>query len=104
MKFAFFRIAGLWLGGALMTSAVSAQSLVDEGARKFEELRLQQLQTVRNESKLAPFTTDGCSANLSSTWEFMADKFPGFEEQFGNNPPWEDCCVIHDKAYWQQHI
>lgn len=87
--------------GPLITPSVLAQSWVDEGAREFEELRLQQLQTVQKQNKIAPFTTDGCSGNLSSTWEILAETFPGFEQQFGNKPPWESCCVTHDKVYWR---
>jgi hypothetical protein len=48
---------------------------------------------------LAPFTTDGCSGGLSSTWSVVADIFPGFAEAHEGLPPWEDCCVAHDRQY-----
>jgi hypothetical protein len=40
---------------------------------------------------LKPFTTDGCSGFMSLTWRWLLRK----------PPPWEGCCLIHDKAYWQ---
>jgi len=51
------------------------------------------------DSSLAPFETDGCSGGLSSTWRVVADLFPDFAEVQGNRPPWEDCCVVHDRVY-----
>ena len=35
-----------------------------------------------------PFTTDGCSGGL---WRLLT----------GRESPWRDCCVAHDRAYWQ---
>ncbi|MGI1663121.1 hypothetical protein ACRDNQ_12830 [Palleronia sp. KMU-117] len=48
---------------------------------------------------LAPFVTDGCSGGLSTTWAVVADIFPGFAEAHEGRPPWEDCCVAHDRLY-----
>lgn len=48
---------------------------------------------------LAPFTTDGCSGGLSSTWKFVANNFPEFAKAHEGQLPWEECCVIHDRAY-----
>jgi hypothetical protein len=50
-------------------------------------------------SPLAPFATDGCSGGLSSTWRVVADLFPDFAEAHDCRPPWEDCCVAHDRRY-----
>jgi len=49
---------GLYLAGLLMTSPLSAQSCVDQGAREFDELRLRQLQTAQAVSEITPFATD----------------------------------------------
>jgi hypothetical protein len=38
-----------------------------------------------------PFTTDGCSGHMSSTWKLL----------FHTETPWESCCVEHDRAYWK---
>ena len=48
-----------------------------------------------------PFTTDGCSGGLSAAWQSSARLFPGFAGTWGDSPPWEDCCVAHDRAYWR---
>jgi len=48
---------------------------------------------------LAPFETDGCSGGLSVSWRVVADLFPDFEETHNDIPPWEYCCVTHDRAY-----
>lgn len=47
----------------------------------------------------APFTTDGCSGGLSTAWDMVAELFPAFAEVHEERPPWEDCCVVHDRAY-----
>lgn len=48
---------------------------------------------------LAPFTTDGCSGGLSIGWNYLAEKLDTFEEIHGDTPPWESCCVEHDRSY-----
>lgn len=34
-----------------------------------------------------PFTTDGCSGHI-------------YRNMFRKDPPWQGCCVEHDKLYW----
>jgi hypothetical protein len=48
---------------------------------------------------LAPFTTDGCSGGLSAGWAFAARHLPPLAAHHGAHPPWEACCVTHDRAY-----
>ncbi len=48
---------------------------------------------------LTPFETDGCSGGLSSSWRLVADTFPKFSALYEAHPPWENCCVTHDRAY-----
>lgn len=48
---------------------------------------------------LAPFKTDGCSGGLSASWTVVADLFPSFAEAHEQRPPWESCCVLHDRHY-----
>lgn len=48
---------------------------------------------------LSEFTTDGCSGGLSLAWEQFSGQFPEFEESHGRLPPWQACCVTHDRAY-----
>lgn len=52
-------------------------------------------------NRLQTFTTDGCSGGLSDSWRFLASRLPGFAETFGNKPPYEACCIEHDRTYWQ---
>lgn len=48
---------------------------------------------------LSPFETDGCSGGMSWSWQVVADLFPDFEVAQGAEPPWEACCVDHDRLY-----
>ena len=52
-------------------------------------------------NRLAEFTSDGCSGGLSLTWLWLAETFPDFKLSYDSEPPWQHCCVNHDKAYWQ---
>ncbi|WP_299356704.1 hypothetical protein [uncultured Shimia sp.] len=56
-------------------------------------------QRQRPESQLNAFTTDGCSGGMSATWDMMARWFPEFDDLHQGTPPWQDCCVTHDRAY-----
>lgn len=47
----------------------------------------------------ASFTTDGCSGGLSSTWQGVATLWPQFARDHQEQPPFESCCVSHDRAY-----
>jgi len=51
------------------------------------------------DSTLAPFTTDGCSGGLSIGWEYLAANVEGVRNYHGTRPPWEACCVTHDRFY-----
>jgi len=55
----------------------------------------------RGEQQLKPFTTDGCSGGLSIGWQYLAKHFSTFALKYGKSPPWEYCCVSHDKIYWK---
>ncbi len=94
----------LCLSGLFLTTAVIAETWLVEGVREFEELRLQQLKTVQSNSSITAFSTDGCSGFQSQNWSIFANTLPGFEKQFGNKPPWESCCVAHDKTYWRGEV
>ncbi|MEQ9693274.1 hypothetical protein [Shimia sp. SDUM112013] len=68
----------------------------------FERLELRnhaKLAEVRKGAELAPFTTDGCSGGMSATWSLVARMFPDFEDIHLETPPWQGCCVTHDRAY-----
>ncbi|MCP4983674.1 MAG: DUF2183 domain-containing protein [Gammaproteobacteria bacterium] len=91
----------LLLAGSITAHTANAQSWTTESLREIEELRLRQLQTVQLTSDIAAFSSDGCSGGQSRSWEFLAQVLPGFEDHFSDKPPWESCCVAHDRKYWR---
>lgn len=90
----------------------AVDSRAEEGGGKFKmgiDALERQLETGRHElltahkkdpqSQLVPFTTDGCSGGLSVGWEYLAGKIEKFQNHHGVRPPWESCCVTHDRPY-----
>jgi glycerophosphoryl diester phosphodiesterase len=51
------------------------------------------------DATLAEFTTDGCSGGLSVGWDYFAQQLGFVRERHGSKPPWENCCVEHDRSY-----
>lgn len=49
--------------------------------------------------RLSAFTTDGCSGGLSKAWQIVSDRFPAFAKAHETTPPWEPCCITHDRSY-----
>lgn len=68
---------------------------------KLEMGRHEQLSAVKINSKslLAKFTTDGCSGGLSVGWQYLSGKVKSFQAVHGTQPPWESCCITHDREY-----
>ncbi|MFV0513845.1 MAG: hypothetical protein ACK5MY_09495 [Jhaorihella sp.] len=84
------------VAAALMLAApASAQDL----GRALELPAHRALMAMRDGAPLAPFETDGCSGGLSHGWEVVADAFPRFAAAHKDAPPWEGCCITHDRAY-----
>ncbi len=50
-------------------------------------------------SQLSDFVSDGCSGGLSIAWQYLAERMKSFEQVLGTEPPWEACCISHDRAY-----
>lgn len=48
---------------------------------------------------LAPFTSDGCSGGMSAAWRIASSAFPVLAQRHGEHPPWESCCIEHDRLY-----
>lgn len=91
---------GLCLSLLMVTSAQG--QFLEQVERQFEEKRLLRLFIEKQKgNEITPFTTDGCSGGLSDSWAYFAGVFPKFVAHFGERPPWETCCVAHDKLYWQ---
>lgn len=90
------------LGVALGASGLAAADETGSGFGRMLELPAHRaLMATRGQdsSVLAPFETDGCSGGLSDVWRLAASQFPEFSEIHEQAPPWEVCCVIHDRAY-----
>jgi len=69
--------------------------------RKLELGRHQQLAAKKSipDTVLTKFTTDGCSGGLSVGWAYLAGKIEHVQSVHGTHPPWESCCIEHDKLY-----
>ena len=96
------------LAGAMLCIVIAAPALTEDAEGWQEQLSRSVelpahgwLAEVRDapETTLSAFTTDGCSGGMSSLWSFMAERFPAFAEAHEGTPPWEGCCVVHDRAY-----
>jgi hypothetical protein len=58
------------------------------------------IQSLREDGRrLSAFTTDGCSGGLSKAWRTVSDRFPAFAKAHKKTPPWEPCCITHDRSY-----
>lgn len=86
------------IAAVFLASPITAQTAIERIIELPAHGRLETLRTDTNNT-LAPFETDGCSGFQSQTWEFIASQIPSFETVHGKNPPWENCCVTHDRAY-----
>lgn len=99
----FFLVPLFYLFHMLCGSTVLAQepSGFEEQIRKFEQNRHSKLlsEIAAPTSILSPFTSDGCSGGLSVGWQYMAGKISAFESIHGEHPPWESCCISHDRMY-----
>lgn len=76
-----------------------AAAVAQDVPRSLEMPAHRALMAVREAEALTPFESDGCSGGLSHAWTLVADRFPGFAEAHRDLPPWEGCCVVHDRAY-----
>jgi len=87
---------------ALLPVGLEAQNPLDEIAEAVESEQMQRLaaQQRRPGVVIDKFRSDGCSGGMSQAWEFLADSLPGFADYAGKQPPWEHCCVAHDRDYW----
>lgn len=91
---------------SLLTPVTIKNNLIQDMDRELEEWNLGLLEKVQvqAESELQPFKTDGCSGGLSEGWNSFSRIFPTFKTNFGDTPPWEHCCVEHDRAYWKGEV
>jgi hypothetical protein len=88
---------------ALTPVGLSAQNPLEEIAKALESQQMERLaaQQNRNGITIDAFNSDGCSGGMSSAWSYLADTLPEFVDFAGDKPPWEHCCVAHDRHYWR---
>lgn len=84
---------------ALIALPVQVTSQDGGVTRAFELPAHTALMSIRKDAELSAFVTDGCSGGLSYSWRVVARNFPDFADAHDQIPPWENCCVIHDRAY-----
>ena len=84
-------------GGEQATSS----SLLDDLERSLELGRHERLLKEKQnpDHRLSDFTTDGCSGGLSVGWHYLSRKIDFLKTVHGDRPPWESCCVSHDRLY-----
>lgn len=76
----------------------SAMALAEQAWELRQHERLRQLQAAAPDRR-APFVSDGCSGGLSVVWGQLSAWIPAFGAIHGERPPWESCCVEHDRVY-----
>lgn len=99
----------LFLMGVSSIFADRAAANSDEGDQSKVDALEYQLEIRRHESlvrqkqnhqhQLNGFTTDGCSGGLSVGWQYLAEAIESFQQLHGRKPPWEQCCIDHDRYY-----
>lgn len=87
------------LKAAVLIAMIAAPSWAQDIMRSIEMPAHRALIAQKGDVELTPFETDGCSGGLSASWRFVADTFPKFRALYEAHPPWENCCVDHDRAY-----
>jgi hypothetical protein len=88
---------------ALIPVGLSAQNPLQEIVEALETQQMERLASQQNRSGITidAFNSDGCSGGMSSTWGYLSDTLPEFIRYAGDKPPWEHCCVAHDRHYWR---
>jgi hypothetical protein len=87
----------------LIPSSLSAQNPLEEIVEAIESRQMLRLaaQQSRHDVTINRFKSDECGGGMSSAWSYLADTVPKFTDYVGNEPPWEHCCVTHDRQYWR---
>jgi len=100
-----FRIPLLLAGCLLAQAGLTApahHTALEAFLRTTEVPRMQRLAALQSRLPvpIVPFASDGCSGGLSAGWSELARTIPDLAARLGPRPPWEACCVVHDRVYW----
>ena len=95
-------ITSVLLLGSSTYAGEEQENVISKLEREHEDWTMQLLAKIqaRPDAKMIKFESDGCSGGLSAGWNSFAKVFPAFKKDYGDRPPWEYCCVTHDKDYW----
>ncbi|MBK1649351.1 hypothetical protein CKO36_12240 [Rhabdochromatium marinum] len=97
--FICFAMATSGSAGVLADSNLdAAQSKMHQAWELAQHERLRRRETFRQDH-LQPFASDGCSGGLSALWTQLSRWLPAFRTIHDDHPPWESCCIAHDRAY-----
>ncbi len=83
----------------LLAAPAAAEDPGWDQAGRALELRAHARLMALDRSLPAQFESDGCSGGLSAAWSAAAGALPVFARAHREVPPFEPCCVIHDRAY-----
>jgi hypothetical protein len=88
---------------AIAPLAALAQNPLDDVVEVLENQQMQRLaaQQDRPGIFIERFNSDGCSGGMSEAWSYLSETLPEFARYAGDKPPWEHCCVAHDRHYWR---
>jgi hypothetical protein len=88
---------------AICPAGLTAQNPLDAVAESLERAQMTRLaaQQKRPGINITAYRSDGCSGGMSQSWSVLADTLPLFVDYAGREPPWEHCCVAHDRDYWR---
>ena len=70
-----------------------------------EAEQMKALELAKQQYSLEPFSSDGCSGNVSNLWESavttLSSQFPLFAEKYATTQdiPFEAACITHDETY-----
>lgn len=93
--------ASLWLVPSAIADTGAPVGTFTAQVKQFELMQHRRLLAVQAgpDVKLSEFTTDGCSGGLSVGWDYLGSVVPKFSSKHGALPPWEKCCIAHDRHY-----
>lgn len=97
MKIRDALLIAAFLGG--LGGSVSAQDAGWDQAGRALEMRAHTRLMKQVGQTPDPFESDGCSGGLSAAWRMAARGLPAFADTHEDAPPFEDCCVAHDRSY-----
>jgi hypothetical protein len=91
------------LCAAWAQDAAQSLALLDDLEFRIEIAQHERLNKRRSTegAALSAFQSDGCSGNLSTGWALAAATLPTVARHHGDRPPWEGCCIAHDRIYHQ---